>query len=492
MNRRQTSRLSRRDFMRLSAAAAAGLSAGSSAVYGTDTIPQPMKRRFGRMGFDVTTMGLGGQASIQWTPNDVDPVAIITKAFDLGINYFDTSNAYGPSQFNFGRAFRQLNLVPGRPGYDRRRRESTFVATKTMVRWAKGGYPTLPNVRNFTHGEHGGGAVADLKRSLSQLFGDNNGDYADEAYVDLMLIHNVVTSEEVDVVYKGLDSPASQGEPIGALAALRDYRDGTNRTGLNPRREKRIRHLGFSGHHDAGVMMEMIQRDRDNLLDAMLVSINVNDRRYLNMQHNVIPVARAKNMGIIGMKVFADGAMYTKPARWSSTPADVVRLVGTERVPSKPLIEYALTTPGIHALIIGIGEIHQDPLRCQLVQDYCAAQIEEDALTGEDRRAMESLGLRAKDGETNWFQQPDKGLTPPRNARIERGDRIRLMWDTAYAGDEPLSHYVVTCDGRQLDTVRHTPQTSKTPFCFETDAGKEFHVTSVDAAGRKTSTGALV
>jgi aryl-alcohol dehydrogenase-like predicted oxidoreductase len=490
MNTKRPWALTRRDFMRLSATATV-LSSGSSSLYGMDVLPPPMKRRFGRIDFDVTTMGLGGQAAIQWTPGDVDPVAIITKALALGINYIDTSNAYGPSQSNFGKAFRKLNLVPGRPGYDRRRRESTFVATKTMVRWAEGGYPTLPNVRNYTHADPGGGAVADLRRSLSQLFGDDNGAYADEAYVDLMLIHNVVTFEEVDAVYKGLYTPVTKGEPIGALAALRDYRDGTNRTGLNPGREKRIRHLGFSGHHDAAVMIEMIQRDRDNLLDAMLVSINVNDRRYLNMQHNVIPVAQAKNMGIIGMKVFADGAMYTKPARWSGTPADVVRLIGTKTLPSKPLIEYALTTPGIHTLIIGIGEIDEDPSRCQLVQDYCAAQIREDALTAEQRREMESLGLRAKDGRTNWFQQPDRGLTPPRNARIERGGRIRLTWDTAYAGDEPLSHYVITCDGRELDTVRHAPQTSKTPFSFEADAGREFSVASVDAAGRRASTGTL-
>ena len=490
MNTEQPWTLSRRDFMRVSAAATI-LSSGSSGLYGMDVLPPPMKRRFGRIDFDVTTMGLGGQAAIQWTPDDVDPVAIITKALALGINYLDTSNAYGPSQSNFGKAFRKLHLVPGRPGYDRRRRESTFVTTKTMVRWAEGGYPTLPNVRNYTHGDPGGGAVADLKRSLSQLFGDDNGAYADEAYIDLMLIHNVVTVEEVDVVYKGLDTPLTKNEPLGALAALRDYRDGTNRTGLNPGREKRIRHLGFSGHHDAAVMIEMIQRDRDNLLDAMLVSINVNDRRYLNMQHNVIPVAQAKNMGIIGMKVFADGAMYTKPARWSETPADVVRLIGTETLPSKPLIEYALTAPGIHTLIIGIGEINEDPSRCQLVQNYCAAQIRQDALTAQERRARETLGRRAKDGRTNWFQQPDRGLTPPRNARIEPGDRIRLTWDTAYAGDEPLSHYVITCDGRELDTVRHTPQTSKKPFYFETDAGREFSITSVDAAGRRASTGTL-
>jgi aryl-alcohol dehydrogenase-like predicted oxidoreductase len=98
-----------------------------------------MKRTFGRIGFQVTTLGLGGQASIQWTPENVDPVAIIEKAYRLGVNYFDTSNVYGPSQVNYGKAFRNLGLVPGTPGYDPSRRKAIFLTSKTMLRFGKGG-----------------------------------------------------------------------------------------------------------------------------------------------------------------------------------------------------------------------------------------------------------------------------------------------------------------------------------------------------------------
>jgi aryl-alcohol dehydrogenase-like predicted oxidoreductase len=83
-----------------------------------------MKRDFGRLDFGVTTMGLGGQASLQWTPPTEDPVEIILKAFKMGVNYFDTSNLYGPSQASFGRAFRKLKLIPGQPTYDERLRRS--------------------------------------------------------------------------------------------------------------------------------------------------------------------------------------------------------------------------------------------------------------------------------------------------------------------------------------------------------------------------------
>ncbi|MEI6050947.1 MAG: aldo/keto reductase [Bacteroidota bacterium] len=485
------SRLSRREFMRLSVAAVAGVSLIPTLSCSATTIPSPMKRRFGRINFDVTTMALGGQSSLMWTPDGIEPADIILKAFNLGINYYDTSNAYGPSQKNYGKAFRRLGLVPGENDYNQKLRDSIFLTTKTMIRWAKGGYPTLDNVRNSTDDNHGEGAVADLKRSLSQMFGNDDGTYPEGAYVNMILIHNLTNFEEVDVVYKGLETPLDINENFGALVALRDYRDGTNITGLNPKNEKLVRHLGFSGHNNAPAMMDMIQRDKWDLLDGMLVAINVNDRRYLNMQYNVIPMAQARNMGIIAMKVFADGAMYTKEPGWSNKPDDVVRIIGTESVPSKPLIEYVLTTPGIHTLIIGIGEINDNPLKCQLVQNYYAAQIRPDALSENERRELEKIGARARNGETNYFQLADKGLTPPRNAKVSKSDRVKLTWDTSYAGNEPIIHYEIVSDDNIIGTVKHLPQVSKEPFSYPIPSGKEFKVVAVDAIGRKSATEVL-
>ena len=484
-------RLSRREFMRLSAVAAAGVSLMPALSCSSTSIPSPLKRRLGRINFDVTTIGLGGQSSLQWTPDGIEPSDIILKAFDLGINYYDTSNAYGPSQMNYGKAFRKLNLIPGQKGYNNELRDSIFLTTKTMVRWAKGGYPKLDNVRNSTDGNHGEGAVADLKRSLSQMFGNDDGTYPEGAYVNMILIHNITNPEEVDVVFKGLETPLDVNDNFGALVALRDYRDGTNITGLNPKNEKLVRHLGFSGHYSAPVMIDMIQRDKWDLLEGMLVAINVNDRRYLNMQYNVIPVAQAKNIGIIGMKVFSDGAMYTKEPTWSNKPEHVVRIIGTESVPSKPLIEYVLTTPGVHTLIIGTGLIDDNPLKCQLVQNYYAAQIAPDALSENERRELENIGARAHNGETNYFQLPDKGLTPPGNAKLTRSDGIRLSWDTSYAGNEPVSYYEIESEGKIIGSVKHIPQVSKDPFTFQVPSGKEFKIIAVDAIGRKSATEVL-
>ena len=269
--------ITRRNFVKSSVLASAGIAVAPYLNCGKVNVVDPIKRDFGRLNFNVTTLGLGGQASIQWTPEDVDPVNIIHKAFQVGVNYFDTSNAYGPSQMNFGKAFQGLDLIPGKPGYNEALRQSIFLTSKTGLRWAKGGREN-EKIRSFTNGPEDSHTIDDVKRTLTQVFGDGQGNYPPDAYLDMVLIHNLNTLEEIDALYEGLDNPDPKAKHIGALAALLDYRDGTNNTGLNPKEEKLIRHIGFSGHRSPAVMMEMIQRDEKNILDGMLVAINANDR----------------------------------------------------------------------------------------------------------------------------------------------------------------------------------------------------------------------
>ena len=101
----------------------------------------------------------------------------------------------------------------------------TFVMRKVVKMF--GLFPTGPTGK----GSH---AIDDLHRALSLLFGDGKGNYPEGAYLDMMMIHNLNFMNEVDALYEGYENTDPSLERIGALAALRDYRDGTNRTGLNP------------------------------------------------------------------------------------------------------------------------------------------------------------------------------------------------------------------------------------------------------------------
>jgi len=492
--------VSRRQFVKTVGAATAGVALSAHRGFGRTTVTKPLRRDMGRMRFEATTLGLGGQASLQWTANDIDPVKIILKAFNLGINYFDTSNVYGPSQMYYGKAFRELHLVPGQPGYDERRRREIFLTSKTMLRWAKGGW-SKEDLRNYSNGEQGFYAINDLKRTLTQVFGDGRGAYPSDAYLDMVLLHNITALPDIEAVYEGYDKPDPRAENIGALAALLDYRDGTNHTGLNPKEEKLIRHLGFSGHYSPPVMIEMIQRDERNVFDAMLVAINANDRQHFNMQHNVIPVAAAKKLGVIGMKVFADGGMYRKETEEAPhTPTHVIRNVGSDALPSRRLVEYALSTLGIGTVIIGTGYISEDPAACQLQQNLSAAQITPEGLSATDRFDIEKLASVPQDGKTNYFQLSKQEMTPPRDGLAKQvmcdGKRVvNLKWQTAYAGDEPISRYEIWRDHQMVNQVAHQPQVSKKPFEF-TDAVNDktahiYQLAAVDAAGHKAMTGEI-
>jgi aryl-alcohol dehydrogenase-like predicted oxidoreductase len=480
---------SRRQFIKTSALVAVGSTftpylLGAAELKGTAPL---MKRNFGKLGFQVTTLGLGGQSSLQWTPENIDPVAIIEKAYNLGVNYFDTSNVYGPSQMNYGKAFRQLGLVPGMSNYDSSKRKAIFLTSKTGLRFGKGG-DDRPAVVGNSNGPKGTKALDDVRRTLTQVFGDGNGSYPKDAYLNMVLIHALGKMEEVDALYEGYAHPDPNAPVLGALAALRDVRDGTNRTGLNPNNEKLIRHIGFSGHSDASVMMEMIQRDTEDLLEGMLIAINANDKLYFNMQYNVIPIAAAKNMGIIAMKVFADGAMYSKKAEWSRTSAHVVQEIGSNELPANELIRYSLSTPGIHTAIIGIGKISDDPSKCQLSYNLQHAQVKPLGMNDTERKNVEQLAARSKEGKTNYFQKSYQDLTPPREVKVSiNGKSAMVTWHTAYAGDAAIDRYEIWQEDKKLASIPFKPQTTKIPYLYEVkkhEIGKNYTVKVIDKKNR--------
>src|SRR3546814_19334840 len=52
------------------------------------------KRQIGRSGLRVTTVGLGCN-NFGWTIDQQASNAVVAKALDLGVNFFDTADRYG-------------------------------------------------------------------------------------------------------------------------------------------------------------------------------------------------------------------------------------------------------------------------------------------------------------------------------------------------------------------------------------------------------------
>jgi aryl-alcohol dehydrogenase-like predicted oxidoreductase len=404
----------------------------------------------------VTPLALGGQGALQWTPADVDPADIIVRAVQLGVNYLDTSNVYGDSQLHYGEAFRRLNLVPGRSGYDAALRERIFLATKTDRRLAR-----TPDQSS------GPTAVDDLKRSLTQIFGDGKGSIPEGAYLDSMQMHHVTTFEEVERLYLGMgDRGGKMPGQIGAFAALLDYRDGTNYTGLNPANRRWIRHVGVTGHFSSPVLMRMLRLDEGNDLDTLLVALNVNDKLYLPHQTNVLPLAVARGMGVIAMKVFADGAFFGKVAHWTRGPQEVVTSVGDPqgRLNYRDMIRYTVSLPGVSCAIIGIGHIdRKDPSKDQLVANLAAA-IDE-PMAAPEREQLEKQAAAKFGATTNYFQAPATGLVQPTDIKVTKAaDRVTVSWNAGYAGAKPIRSWRIRSGSKILLTIPFRPQLTMAPL----------------------------
>ena len=187
---------SRRTFLKLSTAAAAGLSI--SAAPNHRDMPQ---RILGRTGESVSLLGLGGaHMASHGNMEEKAAIALMHAAIDEGINFFDNAWGYsnGASEIRMGKALRG--------GY----RDRVFLMTKDASRHPKR-------------------AIAHLEESLRRLQAD---------VIDLWQFHSIRQPDDIERIYER-----------GLLEAV-----------LKAKEEGKIRYIGFTGHTLPALHVEMIER----------------------------------------------------------------------------------------------------------------------------------------------------------------------------------------------------------------------------------------
>ena len=225
----------RRTFLTNSAAAGLAVCMDRPATAKPGDIP---KRVFGKTGERLTIIGQAGGRFPLCTFNDAK--AITLRAYELGVNYFDTARIYwsGKSEEVYGAV-----LPPFR--------KQIFLTTKSPQRSRQG-------------------AAADLDKSLRALKTD---------YVDLWQIHQVNEMDEVHQIFA----------PGGAIEAF----EAAKKSG-------KCRFIGFTGHHDPDVHLAMLKNY--GKYDTILMPLNPADPSYLSFEKNVLPIAVQRGMGIQAMK----------------------------------------------------------------------------------------------------------------------------------------------------------------------------------------------
>ncbi len=148
--------------------------------------------RLGQTGLEVSRLCLGGMSfgarsagDHPWTLGEDDSRAIVRRALDLGINYFDTANMYsaGTSEEILGRALK-----------DFARREDVVIATKVFNRMRPG-----PNGAGLSRK-----AIFDeIDASLRRLGTD---------YVDLYQLHRWDPNTPIEETMRALDDIVRAGK----------------------------------------------------------------------------------------------------------------------------------------------------------------------------------------------------------------------------------------------------------------------------------------
>lgn len=206
-------------------------------------------RAFGKTGIQISAMGFGcweiggGYGSIEET----EFIKAINRALDLGINSFDTAEAYG-----FGASEKSLAKALGG------RRKEAIITTKFGV-----GYPeAAPSYRDSRRER----VMASLEKSLKALNTD---------YVDVYLIHWPDRGIPFEEPMRALDDLVKQGK---------------------------VRAVGLSNFK----LEEIKTCAKTRSIDVVQYCWNMFDRR---MQTEIFPYCRENNIGVMAYGSLAYGML---------------------------------------------------------------------------------------------------------------------------------------------------------------------------------------
>ena len=209
-------------------------------------------RPFGKSGEPVTVFGLGGYHLPKAERNGVKPQAIIEKALEGGVRFFDTAYNYyrGRAEELYGKYLT--------PNY----REDVFLMTKSGA-------------------ENGKTAREQLETSLRRL---------DTDYLDLWLMHSIDDAADADRRFDG----------------------GVFDTFLEAKASGKVRYIGCSGHVLPSAHRRVMERAADEI-DYFQMPVNAVDASASDsFTSHMLPDLAKRGYAIGAMKSFSDGRFFRK------------------------------------------------------------------------------------------------------------------------------------------------------------------------------------
>jgi len=229
-------------------------------------------RKFGNTGLMIGPMGLGS-VNFSWLTNEPDSFAILDKAFELGINFLDTSDNYnaGKTEEVIGRWFAKGGG----------RREKMVLATKVYsapMEWGssdpvkRSGSWVGPNQKGLSAKHIREACEASLKRLNTD-------------YIDLYQMHHVDRNTRFEEIFQAMELLVQQGKVL--------YVGSSN----------------FAGWHIAQAQEIAKQRQFLGLVSEQSV-YNLMKR---TVELEVIPACRAYGMAFLPYSPLAGGMLGGRP-----------------------------------------------------------------------------------------------------------------------------------------------------------------------------------
>lgn len=248
--------INRRDFLKLSASSLAALGMSGYLLDTKETVSQ-VTNATKKLAIPTRPLGKTGHNATIFALGGQGNLQVGGN-LDLAVKIINKAIDLGVNYIDTATAYGPSQDYIGE--VMKTRRKEVFLATKTYDRSRDGSLRLLDD-------------------SLKRLNTD---------HLDLWQLHNIRLTSQLNQIFgKG-----------GAIEALEKARS-----------EKMVRFLGITGHFDPFVLAEGIRRYP---FDNILMALNAADRHHLSFIENLLPKAVEKKMGIIGMKVPAEGNIFRK------------------------------------------------------------------------------------------------------------------------------------------------------------------------------------
>jgi aryl-alcohol dehydrogenase-like predicted oxidoreductase len=215
-------------------------------------------RRFGRTNEMISAIGIGGFHLGKQAVSDAEAVRLVHEAVDRGINFVDNCWDY-----NEGRSEERVGAALSQGGY----RDRVFLMTKV-------------------DGRSRAEAARQIDMSLKRMRTDR---------IDLVQHHEILRYDDPDRIF-------AEG---GAMEAF-----------LEARQAGKLRHIGFTGHKDPRIHLQMlaVAAERGFHFDAVQMPLNVMDAHFRSFAHLVLPYLVEHGIAVLGMKTFADSVLLKSHA----------------------------------------------------------------------------------------------------------------------------------------------------------------------------------